>query len=57
MLSFNPECRQNRYGNDCNATCGHCLHSKCNHVNGNCDNGCENGYEGNLCKKRMLYFF
>ena len=56
-LILNLECESGRYGIDCNDTCGYCLHGNCNHVNGTCVDGCKNGYEGNLCKKRMQYNF
>jgi len=34
---------------DCQQTCGKCLHSTCNKTDGQCPLGCEAGYWGELC--------
>ena len=45
------ECEIGKYGNQCQSTCGACLHpSQCSHVDGTCLTGCASGYTGRLCK-------
>lgn len=41
------------YGENCSRPCvGHCRDgATCNHVNGQCDGGCDAGWAGQLCKK------
>uniref|UniRef100_K1PKS9 protein-tyrosine-phosphatase n=1 Tax=Magallana gigas TaxID=29159 RepID=K1PKS9_MAGGI len=47
---YRSECVDNKYGLECDSTCGKCLNSvKCNHVNGNCSNGCDAGVYGDKC--------
>ena len=45
------ECSSGAYGKDCTKKCsGYCLHNKtCNHIDGNCTDGCQDGYIGNNC--------
>lgn len=43
-------CAEGSYGVDCNLTCGHCLDvNQCSNINGTCLNGCDAGYQGDLC--------
>ena len=41
--------------------CGNCLNeTQCNHINGSCMNGCDPGWEGDLCgngKSRLKTIF
>ena len=51
-------CRTGTYGKNCNDTCGHCLNpGECYHVNGTCVEGCEAGYQGNLCETSPYSIF
>ena len=45
------ECSSGTYGKDCTKTCSEfCLHNTlCNHIDGACTDGCQNGYIGNMC--------
>ena len=45
------ECNSGTYGKDCTKKCSeYCLHNKsCNHVDGACADGCQNGYIGDIC--------
>ena len=45
------ECSSSTYGKDCTKKCSeYCLHNKsCNHIDGACTDGCQNGYIGNMC--------
>lgn len=46
------ECADNKYGLECNNTCGKCLNGvKCYHVSGICPNGCDAGMFGDKCDK------
>lgn len=48
---FTIECSSGYYGEKCASTCGQCMNEKvCNHVTGNCDEGCLPGYKGLRCK-------
>lgn len=50
------ECSNNKYGQECNSTCGECLNGvQCNHVNGSCPNGCVSGVSGDKCDKGKNY--
>ena len=46
-----PECSSGTYGKNCTKTCsGNCLHNEpCDHIDGACTDGCEDGYIGNIC--------
>ena len=63
---FIQECDSGRYGKDCTKTCSkYCLHNKpCNHIDGACTDGCQDGYIGhncitckNFCKCNCLSIF
>lgn len=42
--------------NACKEKCGHCQnHTNCQHTDGLCAVGCDNGYHGNLCKISKSY--
>ena len=45
------ECSSDTYGKDCTKKCSeYCLHNKsCNHIDGACTDGCQNGYIGHIC--------
>lgn len=44
-------CESVFYGDDCKEICGNCFGiNQCFHTNGTCLTGCENGYEGDVCK-------
>lgn len=47
------ECLVGRYGVDCKQHCsGHCRdNTSCNHVTGQCDEGCAAGWRGDECNK------
>ena len=50
---LNLECSDGTYGKECQDTCGYCVDQYvCHHTNGSCPNGCENGFQGRLCKAR-----
>lgn len=45
------ECDGMKYGFGCIYNCGTCLdYKQCHHINGSCLQGCDAGFEGNLCK-------
>ena len=47
------ECDIGTYGDNCNETCGNCKdQSECHHSNGTCLTGCNDGFQGALCKTR-----
>lgn len=50
------ECGRGTYGLGCIHNCsGHCLNNgTCNRTTGRCDQGCESGYSGMLCKTADL---
>ena len=51
---FYKVCDAGSYGQSCNSTCGQCLDQEpCHHVNGTCIEGCDPGFKGNMCNKRM----
>lgn len=52
-VSIKPECIEGLHGVNCSRNCsGHCIASKtCNHVTGQCDEGCDAGWTGFLCDK------
>lgn len=56
FLWFNlAACTDNKYGLECNSTCGKCLNgAQCNHVNGSCPIGCDAGVFGDKCDKRKI---
>lgn len=40
------------YGVNCSKSCGNCKNNQqCDHIDGTCMNGCENGYQGFKCDK------
>ena len=45
------ECSSGTYGKNCTKTCSeYCLDNKsCNHIDGACTDGCQDGYIGNIC--------
>nr|XP_022308432.1 scavenger receptor class F member 1-like [Crassostrea virginica] len=52
----NEECCVGTYGQFCTEICGACVDKEpCHHVNGNCMNGCERGYQGMQCKTGTVY--
>ncbi|XP_021350746.1 multiple epidermal growth factor-like domains protein 11, partial [Mizuhopecten yessoensis] len=43
-------CPKSSYGQDCKLTCGQCFNmTGCHHENGECEEGCLDGYYGNSC--------
>lgn len=43
-------CTAGYYGEHCISICGHCLNnSACDHITGVCEQGCEPGYQGEIC--------
>ena len=47
------ECDLGTYGDMCNEKCGNCQdQTKCHHSNGTCLTGCNDGFQGALCKTR-----
>ena len=42
------ECDEGFHGHNCSKRCGQCQ-GLCDKVTGECENGCLEGYEGNLC--------
>ena len=43
-------CVGGTYGSDCNETCGNCKNqADCYFTTGHCNDGCDPGYEGDLC--------
>lgn len=60
-VKYNPlyylsECGRGWYGGNCSRRCvGHCKDgATCNHVTGQCNGGCDAGWEGYLCEKGNL---
>lgn len=51
FFSLLTECGQGWYGVNCSQQCsGHCRGGiPCNHVTGQCDEGCDAGWTGTLC--------
>lgn len=46
------ECNDRKYGDGCQRKCGLCLNmTQCDHVNGTCSQGCEAGYQGQMCEQ------
>ena len=44
-------CDPGLYGQDCGTTCGNCRNNSiCDPVSGLCEDGCEVGYQGSICK-------
>lgn len=49
---FIIECNDRKYGDGCQRKCGFCLNmTQCDHVNGTCSQGCEAGYQGQMCEQ------
>lgn len=62
MIYIHIECREGLYGERCSQLCsGNCKDNKtCNHVTGQCDEGCTTGWTGAMCDKGNRvnkYFF
>lgn len=52
VCNSSTDCDNNKFGERCNKSCGHCLGlEQCHHINGTCMNGCDSGYESELCTK------
>ena len=48
--SFFTECDGHTYGLECKQRCGNCSDNvQCDHVTGNCTNGCNVGVYGDKC--------
>lgn len=43
-------CDPGMCGTNCTEVCGHCDQTNCSHIDGTCEDGCEAGYLGRLCK-------
>ena len=53
-------CVAGHFGSNCASTCsGNCVNDEhCNHITGNCDNGCKDGYyETNNCSMGNLQIY
>ena len=49
------ECDLGTYGDMCNEKCGNCKdQSECHYSNGTCLTGCNDGFQGALCKTRKI---
>jgi hypothetical protein len=53
VLYFELECPEGSYGQNCSFTCSLCLEDKCDHVDGVCTIGCDDGYTGRMCDESM----
>lgn len=53
------ECVIGWYGENCNRRCaGHCKDgTTCNHVTGQCNEGCDTGWTGFMCDKGNFFLF
>ncbi|XP_065937858.1 multiple epidermal growth factor-like domains protein 10 [Magallana gigas] len=53
------ECPPGYFGIGCSNTCsGHCIRNEpCDHVSGECSNGCNDGYEGTHCNNCEIWSF
>lgn len=52
--SFSLACDRGLYGIECNETCGNCRDAdQCSNTNGSCLTGCDDGYQGDLCRTRL----
>lgn len=51
IIFFIIECGKGWYGDNCRQQCkGYCKDgTSCNHVTGQCDEGCDAGWTGKLC--------
>lgn len=50
-IFFFVACPHSKYGGNCSETCGNCFKNlTCNHVNGTCIKGCQNGFRGQFCR-------
>lgn len=58
-FTFCIECSPEYFGMYCKERCsGHCINNKpCHHVNGECSNGCKDGYVGSRCTEGKKYPF
>lgn len=47
------ECPSGYFGKGCRERCrGHCIRDEpCDHISGECSNGCQDGYTGERCDK------
>ena len=50
-------CQSGYYGNKCERSCsGHCLNKLvCDHIDGACSEGCEDGYMDKLCNTCKIF--
>ena len=47
---FFTECEDGFNGLECSTECtGHCKDGPCNHITGDCDKGCSDGWTGDHC--------
>lgn len=53
---FYQECNFGSFGKNCSKKCsGHCLDDEvCNHIDGACTGGCQDGYIGIICNKSKI---
>lgn len=57
-ISLFLACPAGTYGQNCSSHCGHCSNrTSCDHVTGQCRQGCLDGYHGDLCQDGLLTFF
>lgn len=55
---INLACSNDKYGGDCEYSCGHCYNNAyCDRTGGTCSNGCKRGYRGSDCKQRKCFYF
>ncbi|KAK3779435.1 hypothetical protein RRG08_062093 [Elysia crispata] len=53
------ECQSGKYGEKCSKQCSvHCAgqHNACNHVDGSCNQGCDDGYIGRFCTEGKTFY-
>ncbi|KAK3744777.1 hypothetical protein RRG08_038360 [Elysia crispata] len=59
-LYLSAECPSGKHGMNCSKNCSvHCagLYNACSHINGSCAEGCDPGYTGETCEKRLKELF
>jgi len=58
ILPFS-DCLKGTYGQDCEGQCGQCKEDECNHIDGSCESGCLDGYQGDICvqSKSVLFHY
>lgn len=58
FVLFNLACSNDKYGGDCEYSCGHCYNNAyCDRTGRTCSNGCKRGYRGSDCKQRKCFYF